>query len=80
MAKWGSAGNISSGYEDRSRLLTVYNTPARVTVTGSVSGTYFFGPNGDPQPRVSIGIVPLRAQDLVSYNALLNDKSNPPCK
>lgn len=80
MAKWGTTGGISAGYEDKTRFLTVYNSPIRVTVTGTVSGTFFYGPNGDPLPRVSIGIAPLRAQDLASYNTLLNNKSNPPCE
>lgn len=78
MAKWGSSGSFSAGHGDNSRLLTVFNTPVRLTVVGQVYSAYFFGPNGDPQPRVSIGIIPLRAQDLASYNSLLNNKSNPP--
>lgn len=79
-AKWGRYGSISVGQEDRSRFLTVHGIPIRTTVTGRVSTLYFYDSEGQPQPRVTIGISPLRAQDKISYNALINGRSNPACK
>ncbi|PSR80267.1 hypothetical protein PHLCEN_2v6782, partial [Hermanssonia centrifuga] len=60
-----------------SKVLYFSNQPVIGTVVGRITTTYFYTRNGAPVDRVNIGVKPLRPEDQIAYNELMNTKCYP---